>query len=32
MEKPNLFKKQLERYQAQADLRDKIIDIQFAPR
>ena len=29
MEKPNLFKKQLERYQAQADLRDKIIDIQF---
>ena len=32
MEKPNLFKKQLERYQAQADLRDKIIDIQFAPK
>jgi len=29
MEKPNLFKKQLERYQAQAELRDKIIDIQF---
>jgi len=32
MEKPNLFKKQLERYQAQADLRDKIVDIQFAPK
>jgi TP901 family phage tail tape measure protein len=32
MEKPNLFKKQLERYQAQAELRDKIIDIQFAPK
>jgi len=32
MEAPNLFKKQLERYQAQAELRDKIIDIQFAPK
>jgi len=32
MEKPNLFKKQLERYQAQAELRDKITDIQFAPK
>jgi TP901 family phage tail tape measure protein len=32
MEKPNLFKKQLEQYQAQANLRDKIIDIQFASK
>jgi LysM repeat protein len=32
MEKPNLFKKQLERYQAQAELRDKIIDAQFASK
>ena len=32
MEKPNLFKKQLERYQAQAELRDKIIDTQFASK
>jgi hypothetical protein len=32
MEKPNLFKKQIERYQAQAELRDKIIDVQFASK
>jgi TP901 family phage tail tape measure protein len=32
MEKPNLFKKQLEQYQAQAELKEKIIDIQFAPK
>ena len=32
MEKPNLFKKQLEQYQAQANLRDKMIDIQFASK
>ena len=32
MEKPNLFKKQLEQYQAQAELREKLIDVQFASR
>jgi TP901 family phage tail tape measure protein len=32
MEAPNAFKKQLEGYQAQASLRDQLIDIQFASR
>jgi hypothetical protein len=32
MSGPNLFKKQLERSQAQADLREKLIDMQFAPQ
>jgi TP901 family phage tail tape measure protein len=32
MSGPNLFKKQLERSQAEADLREKLIDMQFAPQ
>jgi TP901 family phage tail tape measure protein len=32
MSGPNLFKKQLERSQAQAELREKLIDMQFAPQ
>jgi TP901 family phage tail tape measure protein len=32
MSGPNLFKAQLERFKAQADLREKLIDIQFAPQ
>jgi hypothetical protein len=32
MSGPNLFKKQLERSQAEANLREKLIDIQFAPQ
>jgi TP901 family phage tail tape measure protein len=32
MEAPNLFKKQLQTYQAQANLRDKIIDTQFVSK
>jgi TP901 family phage tail tape measure protein len=32
MSGPNLFKKQLERSQAEAGLREKLIDMQFAPQ
>jgi TP901 family phage tail tape measure protein len=32
MSGPNLFKKQLERSQAEANLREKLIDMQFAPQ
>ena len=32
MEAPDAFKKQLEGYQAQANLRDKLIDIQFVSK
>lgn len=32
MSGPNLFKAQLERAQAQANLREKLIDMQFAPQ
>jgi hypothetical protein len=32
MSGPNLFKKQLERSKAEADLREKLIDMQFAPQ
>ena len=32
MAAPDLFKKQLERSKAQADLREKLIDMQFAPQ
>jgi hypothetical protein len=32
MSGPNLFQKQLERSKAQADLREKLIDMQFAPQ
>jgi TP901 family phage tail tape measure protein len=32
MSGPELFKKQLERSKAQADLREKLIDMQFAPQ
>jgi LysM repeat protein len=32
MEAPNLFKQQLEKAQAQATLREKLIDMEFAPK